>query len=328
MVVMGHVLCLCMSDMENCVPFRLIGSIHMPLFFFISGWFSYKILPDGKTARPDLRKRFLQLILPTIAVGGLYILIYNHLGLYRHENTSLQWFWMSASKKGYWFTVALFEISVIYAATAPLLQKLRNAWMGITASLILSLTVVAIGKISPAIDNPLGLNAAGTYLFPFLIGVIARRHKDGFHKLLHNDTAMTAAFIVLAICLTINVEFRHLGNMPLFVSRLISHIPLAMIAIAVVRPWTDTSYARPQGPSPAVRLWVYLGRNSLGIYLLHYFMLFPMQSIETWLRPLMPGFVPTAFVAAAGAAAIIGCTCMIIEVIRPSRTITRLLTGT
>lgn len=328
MVVMGHVLCLCMSDMDNSVPFRLIGSIHMPLFFFISGWFSYKLLPDGRVARPDLRRRFVQLMLPTAVVGSLYILVYNHLGLYRHEETSLGWFWLSAGKQGYWFTVSLFEIMVIYAATAGLLHRLHRTPLSIAAALVLSVAIVAAGKLFPAIDKPLQLNATGCYTFPFLIGVIARRHKDGFARLLHSDVAMTLAIIVLAGCLTVNVQYRHLGNAVLFVSRLVSHIPLAMIAIAVIRPWTDASYGRPDGPSAAVRVWVYLGRNSLGIYLLHYFMLFPMQTAETWLRPMLPGFVPVALTAAVAAAAVVGCTCMVIELLKPSRILTRLFTGT
>lgn len=324
MVVMGHVLRLCMSDMGDCVPFRLIGAIHMPLFFFISGWFSYKVLPNGSIARPNLGKRFMQLMIPTFVVGGLYILAYNSLGLYRHSDTSLEWFWMAASKKGYWFTVALFEITLIYALIAPLLHKIKRAWMALCASLILSVAIIAAGKVSPILEGPFEFNPVGHYLFTFLIGVLARRHKDSFERMIHNEWVITLAFITVAGCLSVSVFDPQMSNTTMF----ILHIPLAMIVIRVIRTWTDASYESLQGPSTFVRLWIYLGRNSLGIYLLHYFMLFPMHNVEAWLQPMLPGFVPTTLVAILGATAIISCTCMVLEVLKPSKTLSKILTGT
>lgn len=328
MVVMGHVLCLCMSNMGDCVPFRLIGAIHMPLFFFISGWFSYKVLPNGSIARPNLGKRFMQLMLPTFVVGGLYILAYNSLGLYRHNDTSLEWFWMAASKKGYWFTVALFEITLIYALIAPLLHKIKRAWMALCASLILSVAIIAAGKVSPILEGPFEFNVVGCYLFPFLFGVIARRNAEDFNHLINNELVTTISLAILAVCLFAATEYKQISNTILLITRLISHIPLVIIAIAVCQPWVNKSYSQPQGPSRIVRIWIYLGRNSLGIYLLHYFMLFPMQNIQIWLQPMLPGFVPTTLVAILGATAIISCTCMVIEVLKPSKMLSKILTGT
>ena len=58
MVVMGHTLIVCMDGMRGCVPARLIAGIHMPLFFFISGWFTAKADSDGRLITPDLKRRF------------------------------------------------------------------------------------------------------------------------------------------------------------------------------------------------------------------------------------------------------------------------------
>ena len=43
MVVIGHVLTMCIRDIDSAVLFKLVEKIHMPLFFFISGYFTYKV---------------------------------------------------------------------------------------------------------------------------------------------------------------------------------------------------------------------------------------------------------------------------------------------
>lgn len=39
LVVMGHVIVFCVRGIDATPHFKFIGSIHMPLFFFISGYF-------------------------------------------------------------------------------------------------------------------------------------------------------------------------------------------------------------------------------------------------------------------------------------------------
>lgn len=62
MVVMGHVLTMCIRDIDAATLFKIIGEVHMPIFFFISGWFTYKATADGRIRRPDLRRRAMQLL--------------------------------------------------------------------------------------------------------------------------------------------------------------------------------------------------------------------------------------------------------------------------
>ena len=46
MVVMGHVITYGVCQIDGSLVFRIIGSVHMPLFFFISGYFT--IVRKGK----------------------------------------------------------------------------------------------------------------------------------------------------------------------------------------------------------------------------------------------------------------------------------------
>ena len=59
LVVMGHVILFGMDNMDKCLPFCIIASIHMPLSFFTSGWFSAKIDDRGKCVCPNILQRFV-----------------------------------------------------------------------------------------------------------------------------------------------------------------------------------------------------------------------------------------------------------------------------
>ena len=64
LVVMGHALTMCIRGIDAAFLFKLIGQVHMPIFFFISGFLTYK----DTFAPPALMKRFLQLIIPFFVV--------------------------------------------------------------------------------------------------------------------------------------------------------------------------------------------------------------------------------------------------------------------
>ena len=45
MVVMGHVLTMCIRGIDSAALFKIIGEVHMPLFFFISGYLGFRRRP-------------------------------------------------------------------------------------------------------------------------------------------------------------------------------------------------------------------------------------------------------------------------------------------
>ena len=50
-VVMGHVITMCIRDIDNAFIFKLIAQTHMPLFFFVSGISRIKRLLMRKTKK-------------------------------------------------------------------------------------------------------------------------------------------------------------------------------------------------------------------------------------------------------------------------------------
>ena len=74
-------------------------------------------------------------------------------------------------------------------------------------------------------------------------------------------------------------------------------------------------------------MWQYLGRESLAIYLMHYFFLFPMGVWRPVLESLNLGFVPCFVFSAFWAAAIIAVVLGVNYLIRPSRLLSLLMAG-
>ena len=52
MVVMGHALTMCVRLLDSSFLFKLIGQVHMPVFFFISGYLTYKANADKQFITP------------------------------------------------------------------------------------------------------------------------------------------------------------------------------------------------------------------------------------------------------------------------------------
>ena len=134
MVVMGHVLTICIRDIDAATIFKIIGEVHMPIFFFISGWFTYKATADGRIRRPDLRRRAMQLIVPMVIVSTLWVLQFPYSGLRSPMAPGFEGLWTSEYKNGYWFTPVLFVIMALYALLAPVILRRRRPVLAITAS--------------------------------------------------------------------------------------------------------------------------------------------------------------------------------------------------
>ena len=109
--------------------------------------------------------------------------------------------------------------------------------------------------------------------------------------------------------------------MNLYFIRVILHITLAIVVINIVNKYTqDTN-------NFAIKTFTYIGKESLAIYLLHYFFLFPMTFLQEPLRAMNLNIVPTLIISAIAASAVIAITLIVNYIIGCSKTLALLLTG-
>ena len=151
LVVMGHVLTMCIRDIDSAVLFKLVGEIHMPIFFFISGYFTYKLTGNGDFAMPNLRKRFQQLIIPFLAVSALWMWYFPHSRLQSPLSQSWPQLLTTYWKDGYWFTLTLFEVVLVYAGISRLMAAARRLWMQVA---IPAAAYLALILVSPQTSPP------------------------------------------------------------------------------------------------------------------------------------------------------------------------------
>ena len=329
-VVMGHVMVYGAKGLNQAWLMTVIGLTHMPLFFFISGWFSCRMdAATGLLRAPSLWRRFLQLMVPMAVVPVLWVWYLPHSGLNGAFNGGLERLWLSPMKFGYWFTLCLFEISVVFAAVFPLLRR-RNTALTVTAAVAVWAALTAASLLLPQkVTDAMGLTGVSMYWVPFMTGFIAAQHRRGFARMTASGGWVTAAIVVCAACLFMyswpaRFEPYNRFALPLM------HVSLAVAIIAVVKPWAERAFSPEASPTArtAAVVWAVLGRNSLAIYLLHYFLLFPVGAIAGPLAAMHRQFVPMAIFAFVAAGCIIAITLLVNAVIRRSPLLALLLTGT
>ncbi|MCM1032316.1 MAG: acyltransferase family protein [Odoribacter sp.] len=333
LVVMGHIITMCVREVDRTALFKFIERIHMPLFFFISGWFTFKISADGRVAIPKIGQRALRLLLPMVAVSSLWVYYFPHSGLQSPLVSTFEGLWANTWKNGYWFTFVLFQIFVIYAATSRLLDYCKTVYasVGLGLAIWAALLSLYLYVLTPEVSAYLSLELTASFYPAFMFGVLARRYRDSFMSAIHSSSCQTVAMLVLAVtmymcCWPWEFGVEGLGAIAL---NAVLHISLSVIAFAVFESWADIAFdpqARPATRTVA-SIWEYVGTRSLGIYLLHYFFLFPMGVFRETLSAMNLSLVPMAVFSAFWAVAVIAMVLLIMKILSFSKPLNLLLTG-
>lgn len=332
MVVMGHVLTMCIRDIDSAVLFKFVEKMHMPIFFFISGYFTYKVTEQGRWIMPKLWARAKQLLVPFFVVSALWIYYFPHSGLGSPFTSTWEGLYMDAGKNGYWFTLCLFELMLVYCVMALVLSHCRTILRKIAAVVggWAILYILTHYLLSDNINNVFGLLAVTDFYPIFMVGVLARSERTAFERITSSSTWITLALIaggILMYYVCWPWEFTLPGEC-LDVARTLLYFCVVIVAVSVVKPWSERAFCenRPQGTLMA-RMWECVGTQSLAIYLLHYFLLFPMPAFREILIGMHLNLIPTLIVAAFFAAIIITVTLGVNYVIGHSRLLALLLTG-
>ncbi len=334
LVVMGHVLTMCVRGIDSAFIFKLIGQVHMPLFFFISGYFTYK----AGFARPALGKRAMQLLVPLAVVTPLWVTYFPHSGLQSPLSDNLAGLWHSYWKDGYWFTLCLMQLVLVYAALGPALRRLAKTWQHIAVLLAAYGALVALAALhsnESANADWLGLGLLARFFPIFMMGAMAHKLQAAWQRAVHSQLWLTAALVAAGPLLYATVypwDMPWSGSPELTAWLGIAIVPLlqlciVVLAIAMVEPWSQSMAESGAKPGPVARATLLLGNESLGIYLLHYFFLFPLTGLQEPLRAMGLQLVPLAALSAAVAACVIACVLLAIALVKRSHIAALLLIG-
>jgi fucose 4-O-acetylase-like acetyltransferase len=267
-VVLCHVSGYCLGIQDDIPSLHpILFEFRNPPFFFISGFFAYKIgvIWNIQYTLSVIKKKFISIAWPTTVF--LFAIIYIHPSF--HGRSLLQnglkslWF--------YWFTYSLFIFFLFQVVLDFTLNKLRcndktrsllYLFFGFISYMIFSVqSVYSSLPISNEIKNLCGTNYWGFYFF-FALGLLAKKHQELFAKITTNSISVGGSIIIF---ITFNILSEPMQYNHFNIFRLGTYLSSLIILISFFRSYTLYK--------PINVLLCYIGKKTLDIYLIHYFFL-------------------------------------------------------
>lgn len=249
LVVMGHVITFSMNHPIDDKLIKIISSFHMPLFMFLSG-FVLSSPPNYK----KLAKRFKQLIIPFLTIGLSYTLYMQH---------SIEDFFTNDAKLGYWYLFVLFIFNLFLLLFK--LNTFNNNNLKILCDIIIAIVIYTVlwglSKLDSKANNLLSI-----YFFIkvwpfFIVGHLINKYHNLFNQLKQENNIYTISFIgtILYFCM---------------VSRNFNSILFSLTCPFFVITTLFYIFVRRQKSYLCVeRALEDIGKNTLEIYTLHYFLI-------------------------------------------------------
>jgi peptidoglycan/LPS O-acetylase OafA/YrhL len=264
LVVFQHVATFCWNfhNKAGSINYYVL-QVHLPLFFFISGFVLYRA---GVTWNFKHIVRFFRKRAPVLLIAPfLFYLVFIHVS----HIPFLESF-TNKSKAGYWFTFVLLEFYVFYAAIRFLIRN--EKWAGI---ILLLVGGVFYKNNIPLIYNniPLPESVKGAlsiiywrfFLF-FVIGTLVRKHIKLVER--HLDKGGIVLTISLLLYFLIN-GFRTL----IHVNRSVIELVLTLSALVFLFAFFRQKRAYLSKEHAIGRALQHIGRRTLDVYLIHYFLI-------------------------------------------------------
>ncbi len=339
LVVFAHLegFCLLKEGFGSLTPLNsLFQSFRMPLFFFVSGFIAFKTTSHGRGGerffRASIKKA--KVIIPTLFFGLIYTYLY--------IDKDLNFFITDAAKGGYWFTLVLLEIFIIYYIVNLLLplqgnvekSRLVDKWTIALICLSIFLYLIKLPlKLNPTLQlfgDITSLHYTCEYFQFFSFGLLSARYSKVTTNILGNSK-LCAITIISFFTLwyiktyyivpheTFSIDYWKI-TATVFDS-LTGYLGILTIFGCFRKYQNYLSTATKVG-----RLLSFIGRRTLDIYLLHYFFLSPMPSIGAWLEK-NPNIVVELSTGLILSLLIIGCCLLISQLLRTSNFLAQWLFG-
>lgn len=247
---------------SNIASFFL--AFRMPMFFFISGFVAYKeyAIWDKKYFLSQLRKKCRIQLVPLFVFFCAYNLLFS---------CRIPHFWKYGFGE-YWFTLVLFEMLLIYFLVQVASNFIKRDLFFIL--LLLSgfgvFALSALPRDIPGYDF-LCLENLFKYFQFFTIGLYCRKYKAHYDNILSNEVFKVIVFSIfilsyILLCNPLLIQSE-------FVLKLLRSIVIRYAGVfSILIIFTSSSkYFSSEKLIP--RQMRYVGKRTLDVYLIHYFML-------------------------------------------------------
>lgn len=257
LVVIGHVMQFSFGIPKSNVV-DMLSIFHMPIFFFVSGYFIYKESLTLKETASKCLSRARTLLLPY----GVFLLVWCIF-----SKSNIVDLLMSGGER-YWFLNALFVISIIYILWGLIINRITNKYMYIGLVLIPIIFIKLFVVLGYSIEV-ICLSQLDTFAKYFVVGLLCRKFEGLFKALSDNPLIYALSFMLFIL------QWFLTGRSNFFLITL-----GALGAIIVILQ----SLKNVSVNSRILSWFALMGRNSLAIYLLHYFFIPDVSAwFKTWI---------------------------------------------
>lgn len=270
-VVFHHIIVMGMRDTIGGGTYNspindFIITIQMPLFFFVSGFVSARLNREWSTLYiyKTIMKKVRGQLIPTVVMFLTCMLIFNL--------NILDWIFVPF-KCGYWFTWVSFQIFAIWFILTFFFRDMKPITYSIVL-LLISLFLLYAGLHAPLSNKVvsfLSLNYTLQYFIYFIIGVVCKLKYESMCHLIDNKYIISILFVIALVpC------FRPCGNQ--YVNSVFSIVRL-ICCFAIFRKLNVFSQSNILSNSLSN-----IGKHTIEIYFLHYFLLFKLDFLAQWLH--------------------------------------------
>lgn len=294
LVVLGHIPCV--GDREAFLN-RLIYSFHMDLFFALAGYTAALSYCKTNKAFTFIKKRILTLLVPYIAWCALRVFVFD-----AGNASSMESFFelLRMGSGTLWFIPALFVVQlvfVLYMVVAGRSPVRRLVFALFFAGLMLCYHRCGCPFIMSIISKqPAYLSPIFTYSWPFAFGVFMYLCPVLWGKIARSSWIATLCLCAyVPLCVTYqDLPLSAYGHIVVGVSG-----TLLVLKLLVYTPGRANGFLTQYSEHPVMRQLSFVGKHSLGIYLLSDFLMpaAPFLPEYAGFPEFMAGFVYSIAVA-------------------------------
>lgn len=316
LVVIQHILVFTFGIQPYDTVFsNIFVTFRMPMFFFISGYIAYKASTvwNRQLYVSNIKKKAMVQLIPTVFFFSLFCFS-------NYQNPVC--FFIEYGLSEYWFTFVLFEMFFIFYSVSILNKKYFD---GIIVTLsVAGIIILVFMKQDTNWWTWLCMKNLCKYFQFFALGLIAKKYNDKFLSIIKNDLFKT--FIIIAFILCIILITRTAWGTDSFIGKnIIRSILIRYFGLLVVFSFfvsKEKFFIKENKFNSCLQ---FIGRRTLDIYLIHYFLIPPLQ--ENMTTFVSGSFITEAMVSTLVALIIVGMCLLISEVIRSSNLLGHYLLG-
>lgn len=259
LVVLQHVASFCWHVFGNAPSVHeYLIQFRMPMFFFISGFVLFKA---GVTWDVQQIIRFFRKKIPVQLLSPfLFFFLY----LFVIDQTLIEGI-SDPAKSGYWFTFVLLEYFIFYAVVRFFVRK---TWASSIILLLLGLIFyLPIQNVLPFSSFTMGTLSVveWKYFLFFVLGTIVKEHFSRTEALLDSKW-------LLAICILYYFIVNAFRNL-IPVNELVINLTLSLTGLTIVFAFFRKNQSLFSQQTVLGHSLQYIGRRTLDIYLIHYFLI-------------------------------------------------------